>query len=75
MRESWLAVAAARGDLVRLRLGGTTRRGRFVDVDGDGALRLDLEEGGLTAVHRRRAPRRHEPLGLGQKAGPIGGRG
>ncbi len=48
MRESWLAVAAARGDLVRLRLGGTTRRGRFVDVDGDGALRLDLEDGGLT---------------------------
>jgi BirA family biotin operon repressor/biotin-[acetyl-CoA-carboxylase] ligase len=47
LRESWLAAAAARGELVRLQVGETARRGRFIDVDGDGALRLELGEGAV----------------------------
>ena len=48
--RGWLDAAAARGDPVRLR--ARRRRpvsGRFVDVDGDGALRLELEDGWLRA--------------------------
>ncbi len=47
LRESWLAAAAARGEPVRLKVGETARSGRFVDVDGDGTLRLELEDGTL----------------------------
>lgn len=47
VRESWLEAAVSRGHLVRLRQGGTIRSGRFIDVDEDGALRLDLGDGGV----------------------------
>lgn len=50
VRRDWLARAFDRGGSVDVRLDETTTvRGRFLDLDGDGALLLEGEDG-----HRRR---------------------
>jgi len=45
IREAWLGRATGRGEVVRVRLEGTTLHGRFLDLDGDGALLLESPEG------------------------------
>jgi BirA family biotin operon repressor/biotin-[acetyl-CoA-carboxylase] ligase len=45
LREAWLARAHRLGETVELRLGGGAVRGRFLDVDADGALRLERSPG------------------------------
>lgn len=45
IRSAWLARAGGRGEPVRVRLEQTTLDGRFVDLDGDGALLLELPGG------------------------------
>jgi len=44
IREAWLGRATGRGEVVRVRLEGTTLHGRFLDLDGDGALLLESPE-------------------------------
>lgn len=45
VRAAWLARAHGLGAAVTARLGAKTLRGAFVDLDGDGALVLDLGAG------------------------------
>lgn len=45
IRDAWLAGAAGRGGMLTARLERGELRGRFRDLDGDGALLLDTEEG------------------------------
>lgn len=46
VRQAWLARAFARGGTVDVRLDeATTVRGRFLDLDGDGALLLETDDG------------------------------
>jgi BirA family biotin operon repressor/biotin-[acetyl-CoA-carboxylase] ligase len=45
VREAWLKRAAGLGERVHVRLERTTLTGRFVDLDGDGALVLDAADG------------------------------
>jgi BirA family transcriptional regulator, biotin operon repressor / biotin---[acetyl-CoA-carboxylase] ligase len=45
VRKAWLARAAGLGEPIRVRLERTTLTGRFVDLDGDGALVLDATDG------------------------------
>jgi len=45
IRSAWLAAAAARGTAIRVRLDSGELQGRFRDIDGEGALLLDTENG------------------------------
>lgn len=45
VREAWLARAGGLGEPVRVRLERVTLFGRFLDLDDDGALILDMKEG------------------------------
>jgi BirA family biotin operon repressor/biotin-[acetyl-CoA-carboxylase] ligase len=44
IREAWLARAAGLGEEIRVRLERVTLLGRFLDLDGDGALVLGVED-------------------------------
>jgi BirA family biotin operon repressor/biotin-[acetyl-CoA-carboxylase] ligase len=48
LREAWLAAACGGGREASVRVGQTVHRGRFVDVDDEGALRLADEQGRMT---------------------------
>ena len=48
LRAAWLARAGGRGEMVEVRMGNERLVGRFVDLDADGALILELSGG-----HRR----------------------
>lgn len=50
IRADWLARAAGRGDLIRLRLADQELVGRFDDVDDAGRLVLSLPEGGRKSI-------------------------
>ena len=54
IRADWLARAAGRGDLIRVRLADQELVGRFDDVDEAGRLVLSLPDGGRQANCRRR---------------------
>ena len=45
VRAAWLARASGLGEPIRVRLESTTLCGRFLDLDDDGALVLDGEDG------------------------------
>jgi len=45
IREAWLARAAGLGEPIQVRLERDTLHGRFVDLDNDGALLLDMPSG------------------------------
>jgi len=45
VRAAWLARAAGLGGAIRVRLERSTLFGRFLDLDDDGALLLDMPEG------------------------------
>ena len=45
MRRAWLARANGLGEAVRVRLERSTLLGRFLDLDEEGALLLEAEEG------------------------------
>jgi BirA family transcriptional regulator, biotin operon repressor / biotin---[acetyl-CoA-carboxylase] ligase len=45
IREAWLARAAGLGEAIQVRLERDTLHGRFVDLDNDGALLLDMPSG------------------------------
>jgi BirA family biotin operon repressor/biotin-[acetyl-CoA-carboxylase] ligase len=49
IRSAWLALALGLGQPIEVRLESGTMAGRFVDLDGEGALLLEIENG-----HRRR---------------------
>jgi BirA family biotin operon repressor/biotin-[acetyl-CoA-carboxylase] ligase len=50
IRADWLARAAGRGDLIRLRLADQELVGRFDDIDDTGRLVLSLPEGGSKPI-------------------------
>ncbi len=50
IRADWLARAAGRGDLIRVRLADQELVGRFEDVDDAGRLVLSLPEGGRKTI-------------------------
>jgi BirA family transcriptional regulator, biotin operon repressor / biotin---[acetyl-CoA-carboxylase] ligase len=50
IRADWLARAAGRGDLIRVRLTDEELVGRFDDVDDAGRLVLSLPEGGRKSI-------------------------
>lgn len=45
LRDAWLARAARLGEAVTVRLPAESLQGRFSDLDGEGALLLDLADG------------------------------
>lgn len=45
LREAWLARAQGLGETAEVRLGEERVRGRFLDIDSDGALQLETAEG------------------------------
>ncbi len=45
VRQAWLAHASGLGEMIRVRLEGSVLTGRFVDLDEDGALLLDMPQG------------------------------
>jgi BirA family biotin operon repressor/biotin-[acetyl-CoA-carboxylase] ligase len=62
VRAAWLAAAAHRGQAITLRLSDREPRpGRFVDLDGDGALLFEPAGGG--PAERISAGEVHFPLG------------
>jgi len=50
IRADWLARAAGRGDLIRVRLADQELVGRFDDVDDGGRLVLSLPDGGRKSI-------------------------
>ena len=55
LREDWLARAAGRGSSAALRVGDHAVRGKLVDVDSSGALRLEQEDGTLATFSAARS--------------------
>lgn len=51
IREAWLVRASGLGDRIAARLGGETVTGLFEGIEGDGALSLRLDDGGIRVVH------------------------
>ncbi|MBV8167756.1 MAG: biotin--[acetyl-CoA-carboxylase] ligase, partial [Alphaproteobacteria bacterium] len=45
VRAAWLARARARGAVLDVRVGNTLISGRFCDLDGDGAMILEIPGG------------------------------
>jgi BirA family biotin operon repressor/biotin-[acetyl-CoA-carboxylase] ligase len=50
IRADWLARAAGRGDMIRVRLAEEELVGRFEDVDEAGRLVLSLPDGGRRSI-------------------------
>jgi len=50
IRNAWLARVFGLGEPCEVRLDHETLRGRFADLDADGALRLELRDGGLRSI-------------------------
>lgn len=50
VRERWMARATGVGAAITVRLPNATLRGRFVDLDADGALLLELEGGAVRRI-------------------------
>jgi BirA family biotin operon repressor/biotin-[acetyl-CoA-carboxylase] ligase len=50
IRADWLARAAGRGDLIRVRLADQELVGRFEDVDDGGRLVISLSDGGRKSI-------------------------
>lgn len=50
IRAAWLGVAHGIGGPVTVRLSATSLEGRFVDLDGDGALLLEMPDGTMRRI-------------------------
>ncbi len=66
IRKAWMHYAYALGEQIEVRLGEEIVAGRFVDLDADGALVLETDDGARRTLHFGDVFRVNEPRGAGQ---------
>jgi BirA family biotin operon repressor/biotin-[acetyl-CoA-carboxylase] ligase len=72
IRKAWLHYAYALDERIEVRLGEETVAGRFAELDADGALVLETDDGARRTLHFGDVFRADEPRGDGQYR-PEGG--